>query len=1418
MKLHISPSCRWLLLIFCLLLPHLTATAQTVLLTESFEGGSGTTPPPGWTTEQVSGTAGQVSFLPTGTHPTVTPFDGSRLVEFNSWTAPSGNFTRLKRTISLSTVGYLAISVDFAWLEDNAYPSNYDSLIVEWSTNGTTWEMAGMVGRYNTVSGWKIKSIPLPSLTAGQPALYVAFVFMSDYGNNCHLDLVHINGVMLLPNTGILTGQVKNCFNNQPLSGATVTCGALTTTSNPTGYYTLLNVPIGSQQVSCSAPSFLTQQKTVNVVNQQTTTQNFCMDPTPAYLSGIVTNAHSGNPIVGARIQVGNAVTYSTGGGQYTLNIYPPGAFSVTANKLGFDSYAAGPFIFQIGVTESLNIAMPPSNYPPGPGTAILNGTQTAVDLSWQFPSGSYEILYDDGIQDNFTVWAQAGSKNAVKFSPVGYPCTIFGGKVHIGTADDYTPGAPGLVPFQMAVYDASGPGGLPGNQVGELIDVTPSNYGWVDFVFPPTVITSGNFYLVRIQGGNAPNASGIAVDETTPQLRSYNWSATTGGPWVPANGNFMVRAFVEGEGGPLPPLDGMPPETTSTGTGNDPETITGYHFWRLKQGEESNPAVWTSIGTSSSPTFTDNTWSSLPCSPYLWACKVDYMGQLSTSTFTNVIGKCWTAGITVYTANCCEEDTINPHPPAMLTNVSYPDTIYLIQPDSSGYAFIPNVWFGSYMLECYTFNCNPYTLLLDITGDDSIQVIPTGPVPNPPGFVFVDDKSLEGQWYYPLDLQNLFNEDWSNGYGPNQWIETPANSNWQINTTFGNPSPSATFTSTPTLTNYEQYLASNQIIHGLNSPFLILKYDIYLSNFGTTTTENMAIEIWDGSAWTQVKNWNNQWGSISWTCDQLDISQYTDDDIQIRFKAWGADSYNINNWNIDNIQVIAGGTSLSPPQCFLGYNIELNNVLIAFTTDTSYLIPPNLVQYGQTYDFCVNSVYTSGYSNQVCYTFTSHFLYPVRNVTATPLECAADVSWDKPLDIGTGVTPIGLIGYKIYRWHNFHHYIQDPDSTTFLDTNLNPGLYNYDVTAIFDITYYGFPGQQDESLLERAPVIQVACGPILPFGEGWNSGTFTYNEWSFEPDQGNWNISMSDEGTAPYADFSWEPIQTNYHFELISRAIDATPWDCADIWLDVEVKLVDRFATGTEHLRIDLYCDNYWTTLYTLSNTGSFDWTTLHLNIGQVSGKGFMIRFVAEGENSSNILHWLIDNISMYGECIAPLNLDLMVNGQFVDLFWDAPPCNDLSGLAGYMLYRSDSSGAAPYVPVTSTPITGTNYSDDPGLPGTFRYFVTAKFINAQTGDSLCESVGTDTVTALVVGYQYPDAGKLVVYPNPAGNRLYLESANPITRIELYSLLGDRCLTEDNLSASTLSLDLSSLKQGIYMLKVTTNGAVYQRKIVISR
>jgi hypothetical protein len=144
---------------------------QTMLLTESFETGSGATPPAGWALEQVTGTTLGVNFVTTSTYPTISAaYDGTKFVQYNSYNISSGS-TRLKRTAAVSTTNKSFVMVDFAWYEDGGYATSADKVDVQWSTNGTTWTTAATFNRYNAVAGWKAKNVVLPAGANNQATL-----------------------------------------------------------------------------------------------------------------------------------------------------------------------------------------------------------------------------------------------------------------------------------------------------------------------------------------------------------------------------------------------------------------------------------------------------------------------------------------------------------------------------------------------------------------------------------------------------------------------------------------------------------------------------------------------------------------------------------------------------------------------------------------------------------------------------------------------------------------------------------------------------------------------------------------------------------------------------------------------------------------------------------------------------------------------------------------------------------------------------------------------------------------------------------------------------------------------------------------------------------------------------------------------
>lgn len=74
-------------------------------------------------------------------------------------------------------------------------------------------------------------------------------------------------------------------------------------------------------------------------------------------------------------------------------------------------------------------------------------------------------------------------------------------------------------------------------------------------------------------------------------------------------------------------------------------------------------------------------------------------------------------------------------------------------------------------------------------------------------------------------------------------------------------------------------------------------------------------------------------------------------------------------------------------------------------------------------------------------------------------------------------------------------------------------------------------------------------------------------------------------------------------------------------------------------------------------------------------------------------------------------------------------------------------------------------------------------------------------------------EVADISVYPNPGNSEIFIESHNdPITRIELFNLLGDRVnLTIDN----TDSIDISDLAAGVYLARLSTEQRSIVKKII---
>jgi len=162
-----------------------------------------------------------------------------------------------------------------------------------------------------------------------------------------------------------------------------------------------------------------------------------------------------------------------------------------------------------------------------------------------------------------------------------------------------------------------------------------------------------------------------------------------------------------------------------------------------------------------------------------------------------------------------------------------------------------------------------------------------------------------------------------------------------------------------------------------------------------------------------------------------------------------------------------------------------------------------------------------------------------------------------------------------------------------------------------------------------------------------------------------------------------------------------------------------------------------------------------------------------------------------------------------------------DSSALTGYNVYRTASTGVAPYAKLNASPVTATTYVDTyPStlVSGTFKYYVTSLYKNSDDNTILCESP-SDTINVIfpALGVNELTSGQIMVYPNPATEIVNIKSDYTITTVEVMNFVGQTVYTSSNVDAKTSKLNVTTFKAGVYFVKVSTTEGIRTVKITVT-
>lgn len=197
-------------------------------------------------------------------------------------------------TVTASKTGYLSQSQNASVNAGQTTTLNFSLVSNMGTISGTVTNQSGAgivgatvstsTGGYSTTTG-SGGSFTLSNIPAGTYSVTASAIgYSSQTQNNITVTAGQTTTVnfSLTPNTGAISGYVKDAYNNG-IVGATVatSTGGYSTTTGAGGAYSLTNVVAGSYQVSASATGYGTQTLNASVSVGQTTTLNFTLSLVP---------------------------------------------------------------------------------------------------------------------------------------------------------------------------------------------------------------------------------------------------------------------------------------------------------------------------------------------------------------------------------------------------------------------------------------------------------------------------------------------------------------------------------------------------------------------------------------------------------------------------------------------------------------------------------------------------------------------------------------------------------------------------------------------------------------------------------------------------------------------------------------------------------------------------------------------------------------------------------------------------------------------------------------------------------------------------------------------------------------------------------------------------------------------------------
>lgn len=199
---------------------------------------------------------------------------------------------------------------------------------------------------------------------------------------------------------GQYKGIVVDNATGVPIAGAQVALESGTGVSGTTasdGTFTLVNVPPGSHTITYQATGYNSMSQAASVLAGQVVslgTIRLVALSGVGVISGILTNAETGDPIAGAVVEASGTMTSSattTSDGSYSMSV-APGSVTITASADGFDPVSAAGTVVD-GGTLRFSPALYPTGTSPGGSQVTVKGRVTDAETGQALSGASVQIV-----------------------------------------------------------------------------------------------------------------------------------------------------------------------------------------------------------------------------------------------------------------------------------------------------------------------------------------------------------------------------------------------------------------------------------------------------------------------------------------------------------------------------------------------------------------------------------------------------------------------------------------------------------------------------------------------------------------------------------------------------------------------------------------------------------------------------------------------------------------------------------------------------------------------------------------------------------------------------------------------------------------------------------------------------------------